>query len=60
MTINKDEEYYKKHYEKYKDYQKEYAKENTHKMRLCDVCNKEYSYYAMSKHLKTKSHLKKL
>ena len=54
----RDSTYYKKAYAKYQDYQKQYALKNNSKIRHCECCDKDLSYYAFHKHLLSKSHLK--
>lgn len=41
-----------------KKYYQEYAKTKTKEKRKCESCNIELSYYCLSKHLKSKRHLK--
>ena len=43
-----------------KQYYKDYASKKTKEMVYCDVCLKDISYYAKSKHFKSKRHLANL
>ena len=43
-----------------KAYYQNYAKQKTKEKKLCEACNIEISYYCMSKHSRTKRHLKNI
>lgn len=43
-----------------KEYYQEYAKKKNNEIKQCDICNCEISYYSISKHKKSKKHLKNL
>lgn len=45
---------------KYNDTFREKHKEELKEKKICDVCNRFYTYYTKSKHMKTKKHIKAL